>query len=46
MGLGKTITTIALIASLFTTYWKKIAEKKAKAEIGPFLIVCPATCIS
>lgn len=46
MGLGKTITAISLIASLYTTHWMQVAEGSGRDRLGAFLVVCPATCIS
>jgi SNF2 family DNA or RNA helicase len=50
MGLGKTISAIALLSTLYTTYWESIHKKDSSSihqrSIGPVLIVCPATCIS
>jgi SNF2 family DNA or RNA helicase len=40
MGLGKTITTISLIFCLHLTL------KKRGIDVGPILIVCPATLIN
>ena len=48
MGLGKTISAIALISTLFTTHWESFKDTNMRSEqsMGPFLIVCPATVIS
>jgi SNF2 family DNA or RNA helicase len=43
MGLGKTITAIALLTALYTT---KIELFNDNIEHGPTLIVCPATVIN
>jgi len=40
MGLGKTITTISLIYTLHLT------AKRDNKQVGPCLIVCPATVIN
>ena len=52
MGLGKTISTIALITTLHTTYWETFSpdnpliENDSSYNIGPILIVSPATVIN
>lgn len=49
MGLGKTISAIALITTLHTTYWETLKVNEAEVfhnKVGPILIVCPATVIS
>lgn len=46
MGLGKTISTIALITTLYTTKWEMERLNRNTGEGGPFLIVCPATVIN
>jgi DNA excision repair protein ERCC-6 len=46
MGLGKTISAISLIATLYTTHWMQVAEGSGREKLKAFLVVCPATCIS
>lgn len=49
MGLGKTIQTIALITTLYTTYHESVTDERIDQKsnkIGPILIVCPATVIN
>lgn len=50
MGLGKTISAIALISTLCTSHWESFGQNQIGEDnfstIGPFLIVCPATMIN
>ena len=47
MGLGKTIQAIALLVTLCETKMNDVKdmEQKNSSNIGPVLIVCPATVI-
>ena len=47
MGLGKTISAIGLMTSLYTTHWESFSNDIMNGSgFGPFLIVCPATVIN
>lgn len=46
MGLGKTISAIALLTALYTTHWETYdTQIQQNDKMGPTLIVCPATVI-